>query len=1428
MAVSLEGTFKLFDRASPAIEKIERRAQAADRAVNKLGRSLDRLAAREEIAKVDRLSGTLGKLESKTASVERAMSKTSRTSRSMTSDLDRNSSTTKKLTSDMGKFETLMRKVVITSSGFLKVLAPARFSLILTAIRPLIGVVSALGAGAVALVQSLGSATGAIVPLISRMGDLAGAGAAAATIMLSVKAATLTTKFAMHGVTQAINGSATAMKKLTPEARAFVREMQKLRPVLNTIRGSAQRGLFPGLTGAIQTARQNGAFQAANQAVGGIGSAVGGVAQDVSTRFTAPSALKDTLQQVRTFDFVITHLGRAVINLVDAFRNVLFTAQPLTRWLVSAVQHWSAYLNKQVQIARYSGALGRYFENTRRVLTNLAHTVRDFGAGFINIMRVARGESTKFGSGIASVAKSFRSWTENFGNQARVALWFQRAQDNARAWGHVLMNVLQILTGLGKAAAGLGQTMSGGIEKATRRWAEWVNSFAGQNELNRWFNGMRSTLKQLWGLISDISGAFIRLGQGGGGAASLLERLRTLVPDLEGVLSNFNRNIGPGLFATLQGIFHLVSTLTMAGSSPLGMFLRATAAILQTVNHILDRFHAVRFAAALAVTAIGGALLIRKLAEIAGGVGMIAQMWNRVTGSTIAATEAAGAYGMVSGARAGRPGSPTFIGPTQPTAAESQIIAAERGAAATAAGRGRFGRIMFGRGGSGMGLGLGLPIAAGIGSQLLAGQGVIGQGAANNISTVAGLAGTGAMIGSVVPGLGTGIGAALGAGIGLAGVGFAASSSPSVSSQNLTRLQRTAQGQGFNLAQAGGGAQNLAQQNRYQRILDQNLTQLRGQQKRAPDMFKGQFDKAIAAVQVLRGENIKRLGEERHTLKVQQQQTDEMRKQARIRQSRGIAAGLGASYGQAFNVYRAHGLTVDQATHRTVTHALSRAQTLQPAGARVLMTGVTAWLAEQKKHHPELQKEYDRWNAGMKTTMEKMGVQITTSGSKVLSVTTDQWKKIKTAMQTPLEQALQEMSPKFTQLQNQARAVLIGLGYSPAAANNVIRTMEAGGAGPSAAAAGLAGAGASGASSHAHGGGHARGGRIGGYGLRDTVPIAPGTMAAPGELIVNRHTESKVDRLLRMAGGPSLGGLVGSETRRHDQDILPDAGIFMAKGGRLGAVIREANRIDAMHIPYQWAGSHGTPSNPMGPWDCSSATSRVLQAAGYGNPTMVSGQFENWGLPGPGPIGIAANAGHVYMVINGHAWGTSSSNPGGGPGWISGYTWRPGFVQRHAPGAGGAGGASPFDTGPGGLPLLGPLDYSAMGIGNAFPYAATLRGGHAEAVGLRGSINRNLRTQAAHGPLRNRRALGGRVNWGGWHAGGLDKTFHRPTMIGVGESGSERVTVSKPGSAAHGPQVVVESIVIHQHGPGDVKRELDRAFADLARTLERAPATGGA
>lgn len=133
---------------------------------------------------------------------------------------------------------------------------------------------------------------------------------------------------------------------------------------------------------------------------------------------------------------------------------------------------------------------------------------------------------------------------------------------------------------------------------------------------------------------------------------------------------------------------------------------------------------------------------------------------------------------------------------------------------------------------------------------------------------------------------------------------------------------------------------------------------------------------------------------------------------------------------------------------------------------------------------------------------------------------------------------------------------------------------------------------------------------------------------------------------------------------------ISSPGSSLAEGGdKVTRVKARADRINQAHPSYSWGGGHGGKPAKLGtPVDCSGAVSQVLGV----NP-RVSGQFAKWGKPGAGKrITVYANGHHVFMEIDGHFFGTSGSNKGGGAGWIPRSQISPdylrGFTARHPAG----------------------------------------------------------------------------------------------------------------------------------------------------------------
>jgi hypothetical protein len=1149
VAATVTGAFVILDRASRPMEKMRREAEKLDRAVASVGNRMDRTFDQNMSARIERNERSLRALVLTSARFERGNSRIASSATAAAKGIG-------VMGGAVGGLEGAMRRLVIVTEGFGRIwtalFIPIKFLAIGAAIGIVVKGVVALGGGLAAMIPQVVGAIGSLGLLIPKMAQASGVAAAALPVYAGLGLAMGTVKLATSDLSEALSGNEQALKRLTPEARAFLKVMQGYEPVVNALRRTAQVNLFPGLTSSLIELRK--AAPTVNVLIAGMARELGKLADQAARRFTGREALLDLLNLGGTGTALVGNLGRSAINLASALRHVAVAAQPLARWLGTVVEGWSQYIDRAAQAGRETGRLQRFFERTRDALTTFGHIIRDVFFALRNIFREASGPGEKVWKSIEGAAHTFREWTASVQGATRINRWFQNARHDASLLLSILGNLFELFLGIGRAGRGTGDTLWESLDKTTEAWAKFANSVRGQYRMTLFFDQVRESFRQIALLLEDIGVGVFRLGDQRGFPA-LIEKIRSLVPIITNVLDTMTQAFGPAMLNFLNTLGRTVEILT-GGSGALTILVTLLTRVLDAINRILEAAQRLGPVFTAALTFAGLALALSKIRALAGG-------W---LGVKVAADQAAisearaasiGGGGFFAFGR-GRGRTPTTVplpvpgGPFSPggrgnprvggafplggvvpeTAARTGLL---RGGLAAA---GRFAWPIAAFGGV---LGaFSQPREGNFGEQL-------GQTAGGIIS--------GATFGLIQRPL-TGqeqsdrrVNAILNGGV-IRDGGFWHRGPLTTRVFGEGDVERQDVGFNTRLNRLGGeNPQRLGQMRAQIGVMQNAIRALRQEEGAAATEAIAGFQGRIAAMR----RTISAVRE----LKAAER---EEKRQRRVQASLDKARGMLVDFGNTVNVLERSGVSETDAISRVVSGKVKGGNIIQslnrlPEEARRQFSRqVLTWLSDFKSKSPELQKQYDKLKTGIVKSFEESGKKVAIVNNRVLTGSKREWTNIKTALTSRAEAARQEVTASFTKIQQSAIGSLTAMGYSAAQAKQIVSSAEGGSVpgytsaalGTPQAQAGLAAVGPAigEAGSRAQAAlqeGFARGGRIPGVGLRDTVPV----MAAPGELFVNRHTEQRVNRML--GGRTTLGQEVAGESTPH----------HMAKGGRVGAGISE-------------------------------------------------------------------------------------------------------------------------------------------------------------------------------------------------------------------------------------------------------------------------------
>lgn len=393
----------------------------------------------------------------------------------------------------------------------------------------------AAAGGALTAVSSLSAG------LIALVGAAAQAGAAVGILpaaLIAVKAITATVQLGLQGMSEAFkaigenDGAAfnEALKRLSPSARDFAREIRALKPAFDAVQADVQERMFSGLGEQVKLlGRQY--LPVARSLFEGLATSINGTVKELAGFFRTGEAFRD----------VATTTG----NIRSGFDAARTAAKPFAEALLAVVATGSTQLPR---IGEAIGSIG-----------------------------------TKFGGFINELADS-----------GRLETIFSTALDVASQLGRVLGNVGTVIFKVFAAGKEQGAGLLASLERITSAAVDFVSSVEGQDALASFFGGISAIATNVIPIITQLALAvggglapiLKNLAEGiGPGLLALFSQLNPALSAANPGISALGVAFGQVLTALapmLPAIGTLVGQLA-------GLLAQALTAILPTLTAFIEK-----------------------------------------------------------------------------------------------------------------------------------------------------------------------------------------------------------------------------------------------------------------------------------------------------------------------------------------------------------------------------------------------------------------------------------------------------------------------------------------------------------------------------------------------------------------------------------------------------------------------------------------------------------------------------------------------------------------------------------------------------------------------------------------------------------------------------------------------------------------------
>jgi hypothetical protein len=249
---------------------------------------------------------------------------------------------------------------------------------------------------------------------------------------------------------------AQAMQNLSPEAQAFVKQVIAMKPAIQSLRAAAGKELFPQLGQSLTAITKLFPVLRANfQATGGvIGATVKGIAQDATT----PRRLNDSNLIMQSQTKILGMVGNGFRNLISAVTDLMVAARPFTEWLFKTVEGWTATAKAAAAAGRETGGIAAYLDRTKSSMQLFGSIIHNVWDVMKSLGQAARPLGDLLWGGADKATQGWATFLKSAEGAAKARAWFDSLYEPLHALGQLAKVVAVNVFGMTKDTSALTQT----------------------------------------------------------------------------------------------------------------------------------------------------------------------------------------------------------------------------------------------------------------------------------------------------------------------------------------------------------------------------------------------------------------------------------------------------------------------------------------------------------------------------------------------------------------------------------------------------------------------------------------------------------------------------------------------------------------------------------------------------------------------------------------------------------------------------------------------------------------------------------------------------------------------------------------------------------------------------------------------------------